>query len=131
MPRPIRPATSLKKIVVVGNRNGGHEKNSAPEGWEPGAEDVAGEPLHWLWALRSVPPGRAGFPLAVRLTKWRTLAGEWCVGDLKPIRVMVEAMPGESPAPATHPTAAQADSEPRRYTRPALCLEKLSLRKGA
>src|SRR6266699_419493 len=31
----------------------------------------------------------------------------------------VKAMPGESPAPATHPTAARAVSEPRRYTRPA------------
>ncbi len=29
--------------------------------------------------LRAVPPGRAGFPLAVRLAKWRTLAGEWRV----------------------------------------------------
>ena len=59
------------------------------------------------------------------------LAGEWRTGDLEAARIKVGAMPGESPAPAMHPTAAQAVSEPRRYTRPVLCLEKLLLRKSA
>src|SRR6266853_5370241 len=38
-------------------------------------------------AARAVPPRRAGFPVAIRLAKWRALAGEWRVGDLWPDRI--------------------------------------------
>src|SRR5713101_9903421 len=48
-------------------------------------------------AACAVPPGRAGFPLAVRLAKWRTLAGEWRVGDLWPDRMFESFLSPKKP----------------------------------
>ena len=90
-------ATAILGVPASGVKNFLHPKNKSVKSGIP-LEFPCGNRLR---ALRAVQPRRAGFPLAVRLAKWRTLAGEWRVGDLDPagIRLRAPPVPGISCRP--------------------------------
>src|SRR6266851_5348178 len=82
-------ATAILGVPASGVKNFLHPKNKSVKSGIP-LEFPCGNRLR---ALRAVQPRRAGFPLAVRLAKWRTLAGERRVSDLDPAGIRLRALP--------------------------------------
>src|SRR5258708_40287410 len=82
-------ATAILGVPASGVKNFLHPKNKSVKSGIP-LEFPCGNRLR---ALRTVQPRRAGFPLAVRLAKWRTLAGGRRVSGLDPARNRLPAPP--------------------------------------